>query len=1490
MTTILQKNHIVLYPNNLVKLTQEGRKFLRNRLSLKFAYTYRDIAIASNTTEGTVKRLYSGKTISINHFSSICKVLSIKLQDQLFIAKTSTKRNVVDKSSSELKLKKTFKDKENSSILEVSWSPNGKAIATGNKNGNIHIWNIFNKRLDKKLKYNTVEDENFYGTVFSIDWSIDGQKIVAGYEDGLLIAWDIYKSKIIKRLTTNINHISSISWSPDSDKVAFASNIENSIYIWDISNDNNSVNRIFEAGADIIKLSWSFGNNYLNFGTSSGEILQLNINSNTHQELAIYNKKTFCLQWSKNHSNFACSFRDGSISIQNLETEELRILIGNNSKASSISFSADNLFIASKSENLKIWHCETGQVVSTIEDIYASDFSRSTLAFHPSKSYLATTIEDDTVLQIFELDVKALLNSIQTKKSVNYINAKVVLLGESRVGKSGLAIRMAERIFRETKSTHGAQFWQIPLPENTLPATSQLNGNVQAEITLWDLAGQPDYHLIHQLFLDDTDIALLLFDCSDPADPFRGVPYWAKVLKKQAPRSTLRYLVSARCDVSQVTVDQKEINRKLVEYELDNYFCTSAFTGKGVDELLQHILNNIPWSKLPRTSTPRLFQLIREYLLNQKEKGKTLLSLDKIKTEVSQMYLEVTVEDEEIETVVNLLQARGFIYFLEPTPNLSLVLLKPELINKYASSIIQAARQKGVGAILERDVVCANLSFCGFDKKERLPATEEKLILESTVELFIRRNLGFREMGRLIFPSQLNSRQEIPTDQHPPTEVVYEFSGSVEAIYTSLVVCLNYTKDFQLEQLWKYAAEFSREGSHLGFAMQQVEGTGELEIYFYEQVSDFDRVTFIRFIKNHLHSKGIDLKESIRLYCPECGEEVKNRKAIKKRVQEGKLQIPCQYCDTFILIPRSIEEKYRSDRAYVQKQQELQATIKERTSQEVIDFREDREQYMGKTDKQIRILHLSDIHLGTSDQAKKYFAQLATDLTQNLKVKQLNYLVLSGDIANYSTIEEYNAAFELVDKLVNRYGLNPDRVITVPGNHDLSWDLSEEAYDFVSKRKLPKTLKEEEYIDAGNLGAFIRDEERYQKRFKHFSDRFYKKVYSRTYPLEYDQQAILHPCPEDKILFLALNSCWELDHHYKDRASINPNAISNAIDQILTRNYDDWLKIAVWHHPVTSSESMKNVAFLEQLAVNRFQVAMHGHIHEAKKENFQYDTDRGIHIIAAGTFGAPIKEQVTGIPLQYNLLVLNPDNGKLTVETRKKEKIDGAWSADARWGNISTNPSPRYTISLEYGSGKQKSDNVVSQHINSRSFSQPHSTNQNPSSQPTTINIKIFLASSSELKKDREQFEIFINRKNKEEYIQNGVFLELVLWEDFLDAMSQTRLQDKYNQAIEECDVCVSLFYSKVGKYTKEEFLKALENFKANDKPLIYTYFKDTQIKMSEIKEDDILRLLNFKKRLKELGHFPNEYTEDISSLKLHFGNQLMKFLPELIKSKNASK
>lgn len=611
-----------------------------------------------------------------------------------------------------------------------------------------------------------------------------------------------------------------------------------------------------------------------------------------------------------------------------------------------------------------------------------------------------------------------------------------------------------------------------------------------------------------------------------------------------------------------------------------------------------------------------------------------------------------------------------------------MILLRPELINQYASSIIQAARNdlRGIGAISEREVICSKLPFSGF---ERIGPYEEKIVLESTIELFIQHDLCFREMGMLIFPSQLRITRPYSISDHPPSEVSYEFSGSIEAIYASLVVRLSYTDYFKRENQWKYAVEFTIDNHRLGFAMKQVkEGTGELEIYFYPEVSDFNRVTFIRFITDHLRTKGIDIQERIRLFCSKCNKEVKNHDAIESRVKQGKIDILCQYCDSSVIIPHSIEERYSSSQSYIEKQRELAEIVIKRTAQEVQDFKVDHNQYLEKQDHLLYILHLSDLHIRSSSEANKYRSQLETDLKKELEINRLDYLVISGDIANFSTQDEYEAAFNLVDSIVKRFGLDSERVIIVPGNHDINWEISEEAYPFIHKRKLPELLPEGKYISAGEAGALIRDEELYKKRFLNFNNYFYKKVYGGLqFPLDYAEQGILRPSPENKILFLAINSCCEIDHNYQHRAEINMEMLSCAIDQLLDENYDDWLKIAVWHHPVSGNESI-NTDFLQLLTVHGFNVCMHGHIHEAEESYYKYDEKRGIHIIGAGTFGAPIRQQKAGIPLQYNLLTFNPKTQKITVNTRKKEKPDGAWSADPRWGDKKS-PVSFYTIKLK---------------------------------------------------------------------------------------------------------------------------------------------------------------------------------------------------------------
>jgi hypothetical protein len=154
--------------------------------------------------------------------------------------------------------------------------------------------------------------------------------------------------------------------------------------------------------------------------------------------------------------------------------------------------------------------------------------------------------------------------------------------------------------------------------------------------------------------------------------------------------------------------------------------------------------------------------------------------------------------------------------------------------------------------------------------------------------------------------------------------------------------------------------------------------------------------------------------------------------------------------------------------------------------------------------------------------------------------------------------------------------------------------------------------------------------------------------------------------------------------------------------------------------------------------------------------------------------------------------------------------------------------------------------------------------------------IKIFLASSAELSEDREEIREMISVENDRLH-PKGIYLQLVQWEYFMDAVSEARLQDEYNKAIGECDVVLSLFYTKAGKYTQEEFQYAYAQFKATGKPLIYTYFK-TAVSAVAASEEHQKSLAAFKTYLSQLGHFYSAYDE-INDLKYKLKLQLDRLL-----------
>lgn len=103
------------------------------------------------------------------------------------------------------------------------------------------------------------------------------------------------------------------------------------------------------------------------------------------------------------------------------------------------------------------------------------------------------------------------------------------------------------------------------------------------------------------------------------------------------------------------------------------------------------------------------------------------------------------------------------------------------------------------------------------------------------------------------------------------------------------------------------------------------------------------------------------------------------------------------------------------------------------------------------------------------------------------------------------------------------------------------------------------------------------------------------------------------------------------------------------------------LRIAVWHHPVTGNDKIKDDAFLEQLRRADVKLCLHGHVHEDRADLVGYlQPTRKVHIAGAGSFGAPAYHRPESMPRLYNVLEVWRDFSKIRVHTRSLRKEGGA--------------------------------------------------------------------------------------------------------------------------------------------------------------------------------------------------------------------------------------
>jgi small GTP-binding protein len=155
---------------------------------------------------------------------------------------------------------------------------------------------------------------------------------------------------------------------------------------------------------------------------------------------------------------------------------------------------------------------------------------------------------------------------------------KIVLVGETRVGKSCILDRRLNDTFEE----------QIPNTIGTAFSSTFLQtdaGNIRLQ--LWDTAGQEQYASLASMYYRNAHVALLVFDLTS-ASTFLALRRWAREVKEKAPPSIRIILVGNKADlVSQRAVKLEDIDEFRGEIGALSYVETSAKTGAGIELLFR---------------------------------------------------------------------------------------------------------------------------------------------------------------------------------------------------------------------------------------------------------------------------------------------------------------------------------------------------------------------------------------------------------------------------------------------------------------------------------------------------------------------------------------------------------------------------------------------------------------------------------------------------------------------------------------------------------------------------------------------------------------------------------------------------------------------------------------------------------------------------------------------------------------------------------------
>ncbi|EPX75268.1 GTPase Ypt5 [Schizosaccharomyces octosporus yFS286] len=171
-------------------------------------------------------------------------------------------------------------------------------------------------------------------------------------------------------------------------------------------------------------------------------------------------------------------------------------------------------------------------------------------------------------------------------KNVVTVNQKLVLLGDSAVGKSSLVLRFVKDQFDDYReSTIGAAF---------LTQTVPIDDSTSVKLEIWDTAGQERYKSLAPMYYRNANCAIVVYDITQ-ASSLEKAKSWIKELQRQAPEGIIIALAGNKLDLAHErrAVEKSDAEAYAAEANL-LFFETSAKTAENVNELFTTISKKLP--------------------------------------------------------------------------------------------------------------------------------------------------------------------------------------------------------------------------------------------------------------------------------------------------------------------------------------------------------------------------------------------------------------------------------------------------------------------------------------------------------------------------------------------------------------------------------------------------------------------------------------------------------------------------------------------------------------------------------------------------------------------------------------------------------------------------------------------------------------------------------------------------------------------------------